>query len=800
MKRRARKLNVRRTSRIGFLLLILVFASCKQGTFYAALGDQIAYTPVIIAPAAATLLLGSSLTFSASGGVPPYTYSVVSGTGWLNGSTGIFTAGAVGTVIVQVSDKNKITSDATLTVTPTGAFTINPAAVSVNVNGTIQFAATGGTPPYKFSITTIGSGSPTINSGSGLYKSGSTLGIDKVTVTDASAMTTATVNVTAAATSVDYTIQSVTLPGGTGGKDILAVNTFTVQNIGVAGGSRPLSWWVYLSDSPTFDSAGAQILASGNVTVPLLPPASGTTTIPITGTWPVVPVPAGETKYLFFQIAADDDLNSSNNFAVSLPVVILPPKIDYTVTWPAHTGPLVEGGPINENFTLQNILGDTGSQTVYWTAYVSTNALPTVSGDTVIAVGNHGFLGPSPACASINIAGTWPSAPGPYYLKVQLSAADDIDTTNDLKVSIVFNTTHVDYTPVQVQLSGPGQVAGGPLSGEFKIQNLGNANGTLPVAWTAYVAPVLTPNLVTFLSSSTFPGPVNAGPPSAFIPFSGTWPTTPGNYVLIVSVTSPEDAVAANNVGTSAVSYDVIAPHVDYAVSAVTNTGAATAPVMGAMSGSFHLTNNGPDNGTQWASWSAYASPSGAVDSSAVLIISGVTPPLVSSGSTDISFSGQWPMRYGNYKLVVSVSAPVDVDSNLANNVAASLATAAVGFINEAESNDDVATAQNLGLTLQPGISVLVTRSSAGADMHDVFTFNTGTASSVSLYMSWSGSATVTLSFYKDSVTPVPPTATTLTGSSLILPWNVDLPGIQRWIDVANPGGETEYTLIITGN
>jgi hypothetical protein len=165
-------------------------------------------------------------------------------------------------------------------------------------------------------------------------------------------------------------------------------------------------------------------------------------------------------------------------------------------------------------------------------------------------------------------------------------------------------------------------------------------------------------------------------------------------------------------------------------------------------------------------------------------------------------------MRYGNYQLVVSVSVPVDVDTILSNNVAATgiLSTTAVGYIYETESNDTVATAQDLGLTLQPGMSVLVTRSLAGlpADNHDVFAFNTGTATSVSLYMSWVGSQNVILSFYKDSVTQVPPTATTLTGSSLILTWNRDATGAPRWIDVKNPGGwlagSVPYTLIITAN
>jgi hypothetical protein len=72
--------------------------------------------------------------------------------------------------------------------------------------------------------------------------------------------------------------------------------------------------------------------------------------------------------------------------------------------------------------------------------------------------------------------------------------------------------------------------------------------------------------------------------------------------------------------------------------------------------------------------------------------------------------------------------------------------------------------------------------------------------------MSWPGSQNVTLSFYKNLpvVTQLLPTASTVTGSSLILTWNVDSAGTPRWIDVNTPGGwpvgNIPYTLIITAN
>ena len=186
---------------------------------------------------------------------------------------------------------------------------------------------------------------------------------------------------------------------------------------------------------------------------------------------------------------------------------------------------------------------------------------------------------------------------------------------------------------------------------------------------------------------------------------------------------------------------------------------------------------------------------------------SGASQPLATgAGAVTIPISGPWPLHYGAYHLVVSASASSDVESNASDNVAATAGTTAVGMINEAEPNDDAdgpaSDVQDLGITLRPGMSVLVTRNAAGADFDDVFAFNTGTAASVSLFMSWAsaGSQTVTLRFKKDLPVATLTSGNTPAGTSLSLSWNVDASLSQRWIDVNNAVGETAYTLIITGN
>jgi hypothetical protein len=97
------------------VLLALALAGCKDFSFYGVLGDRIDDTPLQIAPAAASVAeVSGLLSFSASGGVPPYSYSVIpgTGTGSIVAATGAFTAGTVGSVTVRVTDSKGRTGDA----------------------------------------------------------------------------------------------------------------------------------------------------------------------------------------------------------------------------------------------------------------------------------------------------------------------------------------------------------------------------------------------------------------------------------------------------------------------------------------------------------------------------------------------------------------------------------------------------------------------------------------------------------------------------------------------------------------
>ena len=152
---------------------------------------------VAISPTTKTLAVDDVFTFTASGGAPPYTYSVTSGSGTINSSTGAYTAPAsTETDTVKVTDN--VGNTATATVTINAALAIIPATKTLAVNDTFTFTASGGTGSYTYSVT---SGSGTINSGTGAFTAPASTETDTVMVTDSFGNTSsATVTINAALT------------------------------------------------------------------------------------------------------------------------------------------------------------------------------------------------------------------------------------------------------------------------------------------------------------------------------------------------------------------------------------------------------------------------------------------------------------------------------------------------------------------------------------------------------------------------------------------------------------------------
>ncbi|KYG62742.1 hypothetical protein AZI87_15785 [Bdellovibrio bacteriovorus] len=160
----------------------------------------------------------NSATLTGSGGVPGYSYSLVSGPGSIGASTGTYTsAGGTGTVTLRVTDSLGNTFDRTLTVNPVLA--ASPASARLLTSTLSSFSATGGVPPYTY---TMGVGSTgTISLMTGSYTAPNTASADTVIITDSLGNTaTSLVDVV---TSVSLAVNRSSMPPG------VAV-TFTASN------------------------------------------------------------------------------------------------------------------------------------------------------------------------------------------------------------------------------------------------------------------------------------------------------------------------------------------------------------------------------------------------------------------------------------------------------------------------------------------------------------------------------------------------------------------------------------------
>ena len=182
--------STKRNSAFTFSLLILliavvlVFAGCKNFLIEDVL-DGKNTTPLSLSPAVVSLLVSDSYTFTATGGIPSYTFSVVSGGGSFAGST--YTAPAApATVVVRVTDSIGGTRDAQVSVASFGPLGISPASITLNIDDVVTFIATGGNSPYNFTIESGGGTIANLGGGKGEYTAPSAPDAVTVRVTDSS--------------------------------------------------------------------------------------------------------------------------------------------------------------------------------------------------------------------------------------------------------------------------------------------------------------------------------------------------------------------------------------------------------------------------------------------------------------------------------------------------------------------------------------------------------------------------------------------------------------------------------------
>ena len=92
---------------------------------------------------------------TASGGTPPYSYTLTGGATNITNTTGIFTGLAPGGYTLRLTDCRGIYNDLPLTIDATPCFSVvltPTSATCANSNGRINVAVGGGTPPYSYSL------------------------------------------------------------------------------------------------------------------------------------------------------------------------------------------------------------------------------------------------------------------------------------------------------------------------------------------------------------------------------------------------------------------------------------------------------------------------------------------------------------------------------------------------------------------------------------------------------------------------------------------------------------------------
>ncbi|MBI3556878.1 MAG: hypothetical protein HY074_11495 [Deltaproteobacteria bacterium] len=210
-----------------------------------------------ISPSTFTLAINNTKTFSASGGVTPYTFSITSGGGSINSATGLYTApGLTGSATVMVTDSLGNTSSASVTINP--ALAISPTSFTLAVGNSKTFSATGGVTSYTFSIT---AGGGSINSVSGVYTAPGISGSATVTVTDSVGNTAnAAVTINSA---LAISPASVSVPVG------------NIQNFTASAGVNPYSFSL-------FSGTGTINVVSGTIESYLAPTTQGTATVRVT--------------------------------------------------------------------------------------------------------------------------------------------------------------------------------------------------------------------------------------------------------------------------------------------------------------------------------------------------------------------------------------------------------------------------------------------------------------------------------------------------------------------------------------
>jgi hypothetical protein len=665
-----------------------------------------------ISPASATILVGSSLTLTVSGGDGNYTFSLLGGgPGVFNSATRVYTAPATaGTATLQVTDGTGASVQSLVYVedkTGPDYIVALPPATTYPVSGAGGAAFTGNfkienissqagadalswqvyiSPDNNFDTLALSVGSGTLaaplsaSSVSNLISYSGTWPIatstyyiiivvtafDDANKTNNQAVSPAIV-VTGSAPPA-YSIKvSPTAATIVQSASPITGQTLLIKNVGTGLGSYPITWTVYLSTDTTIDPQNT-LIATGVLPVTSLPAPTATVSLPFpsTGNFPAI----SGTYYFVAKVSAfDDTAGTGTKVSASSPIIVSGPIYAVTsVTQPM--GSTAAGGLVSGTFTIKNnSASGTGISPISWSVYASPG--PTLgNNETLIESGTTNALAPGASSpAPINYTGSWPSIAGSYYIIVSVQAADDatIGTGHDNPVTLAGPS----YTASVQQPTGS-TAAGGAVNVSFTITNSGTGTGSSLVSWSVYASPnnLTTVSAQDILIKTGTTSALNPGASSPLLSNSGTWPTVGGSYYIKVQVQSAD--FTPGGVFSSGSSVTVAGP--SYTVTPINPPTGNTAG--GPVSGSFTISNTvGSGTGSSDISWSVYASMNntGSVTGDA-LIASGTTAALAPGASSSPSYSGTWPTAAGSYYIKVKVQSTDDP----LGGVFASAATVAV--------------------------------------------------------------------------------------------------------------------------
>ena len=398
-------------------------------------------------------------------------------------------------------------------------------------------------------------------------------------------------------------------------------------------------------------------------------------------------------------------------------------RVDYLVSLVPPGGRREIGSAIRESFTITNGGVDDGAATVTWTAYLSSP--PTYHpNDPIVASGSITKGLPAGASATRTVTGDWPATSGVRYLIVRLTASDDGDTTNNTVSShayLVEDPAIVDYVPFDLSMRFPVVTAGSPISETFALANVGGLDGNEHVTWIVYASSGRTPDPSDEVGRGTLDG-LPGGAVVEGITAAGSWPTTPGDYFLIVEVDAPNEANPGNHVVSSAMirvipppdyRFDaVIFPAADYGGHPEDLLTVASDRHGGPTGHTFEIAEVNGVPGQQSIEWRLYQSDDAVLDSGDALLRSGVVPPLPAGGTTGtmrLPDDLLLPSTPGRYYYILKLAA--GDDGNASND------THVIGPVNV--WSDDIANDSEIALPstydhfvqLNPGDEVTITGS-----------------------------------------------------------------------------------------